>query len=554
MPEKAGQRRKTRADLPVLIGLAVIVAVAAVLRFWALKWGLPNALHDYTYHPDESFQVRSMLSILSTGLDPGFYNYPSGYMNLGALAIKIANGYGMPMENLYAPYLVARVLVAAMGALTVPVVFGIGNRLFGRAVGLLAAAIFALMPLHIVHSHFASVDVPATLWVAAAMLLAAAIYTRPTLSIYIAAGAAAGFAAGTKYNAALVIVPVVVAHFLRQDGSRPLDRVKDSRLWFALVSCVLAFFVATPGWLVWPDRFIGDANSGSGLLYELHHAATGHGFVFIDRGPGWFDILTNSIGYGLGVFLLVMSMCAVGYALLRRTRADWILLSFLVPYFVMIALSEVRFTRYALPMLPVLAVLVSRMMVGVHTVLVEQEAKFLRWVWVVGCGVVLVYTGVYAAAFLSLFSQPDPREVALHWFEENARPGATVGLPTVPWFYSPPFVPAIVGMPSRMDRYQAMSQSSFRLVTELTREWDPRVITENHPDFVVTSDYEYEDPQRLKLRDYEQFAHELNKNYDDAAVFHKNFSAFGVDFGPTECLPHDMRYMAPTIRVYRNRR
>jgi hypothetical protein len=184
---------------------------------------------------------------------------------------------------------------------------------------------------------------------------------------------------------------------------------------------------------------------------------------------------------------------------------------------------------------------------------VEQDAKFLRWAWVGLVTVIFGYTTIYALAFGGLFSQPDPRELTYQWLEREASSGTTIGLATVPWFYSPPFTPPIIGLQRRQARYESMSQSRFKLVTELGKEWDPKVITSSEPGFVVLSDYEYEDRQRLKQRDYEQFAHEVNKSYRETKVFRKSFSAFGIDFGPTECLPHDMKYMAPTLRVYRRK-
>ena len=51
-----------------------------------------------------------------------------------------------------------------MGVGTVWAVYAIGVRLWGRRAGLLAALTLAVMPLHAQHSHFLTVDVPATFW------------------------------------------------------------------------------------------------------------------------------------------------------------------------------------------------------------------------------------------------------------------------------------------------------------------------------------------------------------------------------------------------------
>jgi 4-amino-4-deoxy-L-arabinose transferase-like glycosyltransferase len=298
-----------------VVAVVLITAVAAVLRLWGIRWGLPDALHNLTYHPDEIFQIGAMAQLNSFRLmlDPGFYNYPSGYMNLGAIVIRVLEGWGMSFDD-SGYFLVARVIVAVLGIATIPLVYSAAAKLYGRAAGIIASLLIAIMPLHIVHSHFATVDVPATLWVTVAILGSAIILGRPSWKTYLWTGLAVGFAVGTKYNAALVIIPAIVAHFLREDSRPFVSRLRCRMLWIMLGAVLLGFVVSTPGNLLWPDRYWG------GFLYEMNHVATGHGLVFKGRGPGWLDVLTNSLGYGLGVFMLVMTLLSVACAFARNKR------------------------------------------------------------------------------------------------------------------------------------------------------------------------------------------------------------------------------------------
>ncbi|MBI2842093.1 MAG: glycosyltransferase family 39 protein [Armatimonadetes bacterium] len=540
------EQQKSRSwSLPALI---LTAAIAAAFRLWGIRWGFPDELHQFTYHPDEIFQVVAMLRLdpFSLRFDPGFYNYPSGYMNLGSAALKTAMGYGLNVDGtLTGAYLVARLLTASLGVLTIPIVYVAASRLSGRAVGFVAALILAIMPLHVVHSHFATVDVPSAFWVAAALLGAAAILHRPSTAAYVLAGAAAGFAMGTKYNAAFAILPVLAAHFLREDTARFRTRIRDGRVWAAIGSFAAAFFLATPGMLLVPGRYAG------GFLYEMKHAASGHGLVFEGEGPGWFSVLTNSLGYGLGILLLVIVLFSVALAVVRHKRSDLVLLSFIVPYFLLIALSKVHFARYAIPLLPPLAILAGRLMVEVQETLKEQAVPHLRFIWLVGCACVILYTSAYAVALDKLFVLPDPRDQAARWFESNVPPGAVVGLATVPWFYSPPLAPGIVGTVGRESRYDLMSESAYTLTTSPDREWDISILG---PDtrYVVVTDFEYKDPLRLKLPAVVEFFRKLERDYKQAAVFRNPLRAW-IDFGPTEMLPHDLKYMAPTVQVYRRK-
>lgn len=525
--------------------VAIITAIATAFRLIGIRWGLPNQLHDFTYHPDEVFQVGAMLRVaFITGLDPEFYSYPSGYINLGAVAMKLAVGHGMSLESMVGPYMVARIVVVLLGILTVPIIYSAGTRLYGKVCGILAAAIFAVMPLHIVHSHFATVDVPAAFWVAATMLAAAVVVEKPTLKTYLAAGIFAGFAVGTKYNVALVMFPVIAAHFAREDEKSVIKRICESKLWLAVIGFLLGFILSTPGVLVWPGKYWG------GFIFEMKHAATGHGLVFAGRVPGWFDVLTSGLGYGLGVLLLVFAVIAVGFALVRHNRSDWIILSFLLPYFVVISFSEVRFARYVIPMLPAVAILTARMMVSVHNVLREQRIRAMQGAWIVICACVVGYTSIYAAAFDRLFVQPDPREQALTWFNSRVDSGDTIGLLTVPWYYSPPFTRGIIGVVGRENRHNLMSESDFSLVTAPGVEWDWMLIERENPQYIIVSDYEIEDPMRVGLTEARKWSKDLRACYTDLVTFEKRFSALGIDFGPTSRLPHDLKYMAPTLSIY----
>ncbi len=535
-----------------LVSILLVTVVAAVARFWFLRWGLPNELHQLSYHPDEALQIGAMLRIKpgSLALDPGFYNYPAGYLNLGAVAVRVAAAWGVTMDGtLTGVYITARALTVVLGVLTIPFVFAAARRFYGDAAGLIAAIVFAIVPLHIVHSHFATVDVPATLWVAAAIFGAIVILERPTLRTYLLAGGAAGLAAGTKYNAGLVLVSVIVAHFVRTDFSGALSRIRDRRLWLSVVGFVAGLLVASPQILIKPLEY------SSKFAYETWHAGAGHGLVFEGKGSGWLDVI-NSLAYGTGPLLLLFFLMAAALAIVRRKPADWVILSFLVPYFLMIAFAKVRFARYAIPMIPPLAILCGRLITEVHSTLKDQGARIMRAGWIAACAGLIVVTSIYSVAIDRLFAPPDARDKSIEWIKTHVPKGATIGVPTVPWFYSPPYTSETTAL-SRKARYDSVSETSARYVIltspDPEDEWDPNTIRDNKPDFVVVTDFEYEDPIRLKRENATEYFALLDKWYKRSLSISRNIEVFGVCFGSAEELPHDLKYMAPTIHVYRRK-
>jgi dolichyl-phosphate-mannose-protein mannosyltransferase len=563
-PRRAQRDRRNRTIATALTVVA-IVALGGILRFQGLGWELPNALHESTYHPDELLDVRAMMRVnpfhfSASSLNPEFFDYPSGYINLGSAAIRCAQALGLHVHDNWAEaYLVARIVTATLGVLTILAVFWAGVLLYGSTVGTVAALVFAVVPLHVMHSHFATVDVPATFWLALALVGAAAIArpTEPPLRsrligsgsfrrdavVSAFAGFVAGLAGGTKYNTVLVFASIVTAHFIRHGIRNWRTFPQDRLLWISIVALVVGGVCTSPGLFFFPGEY------WQGFHYDMQKAQIGHGHVFEGRGPGWLDVLRNSMAYGLGFYLLAFALAAFLLAVVSRKRADWMLLAFLVPYFMLLASSKIRFARYSVPLIPVIAILVARFMVDVQRAL-KQTPALVRGAWAVISIAAVVYTGMYAAGISRLFVLPDPRTRAAEWFFTNVKPGTSIGMPMPPWFWSPPLATRITCTPQREARYRLTSESRYAIVSAPDSDWSRSILERNRPRYVVTSDYEFEDPLRLKLPETLDYFASLNRDYVRVKTFRNDISFLGIPFGPTTDLPHDCRYMAPTLFVY----
>ena len=139
-------------------------------------------------------------------------------------------------------YLWGRFVTAALGTATVALVYQAGLR-WGPRVGLAAAGLLAVMPMHVRESHFVLTDVPMTFAVVLTLLLSLRAAEQPTLRAFVAAGAAAGLAAGIKYNALMAFSMPLVAALAR--GARA-EHLAYPALFSAAGACVVAFFVTTP--------------------------------------------------------------------------------------------------------------------------------------------------------------------------------------------------------------------------------------------------------------------------------------------------------------------
>ncbi|HEY3413589.1 MAG TPA: glycosyltransferase family 39 protein [Armatimonadota bacterium] len=568
--------------------------VAAFLRLQGLSWGLPCARHWFSYHPDESLVLRAAanVNLFAGHLDPGFYNYGSFLIYCVSVVTQILDSWS-PLKTLPSEMarmtLVGRWEVAFFGIATVYVVYLIGNRIAGRRAGFLAATIMAVLPMHAVHSHFVTVDVPATFWVAVALYNALRYPEGRRAALW--CGIAAGIAAGTKYNAALVLLAGWAAIALSRGADRRGAGLRASEAFVAgkgrriadwvimTAATVTAFLITTPGILIAQSAFLRDFG------YEANHVRTGHGLVFVNTGPGWWYHLSTNLWQGIGAFLLLAVVIAFGvYAASPRRplfpsyvhRSSFIvhrfgpLAAFALPYFALISLAAVRFQRYDMPLLPVLAVAAGCLFAR------------LRGRWLALPAAAIVATFVLAQGAVSTMSSPggdlletgqpfrgDPRDAVNDWFVRMAPPGATIGLTREPWFFSPPFSAANGGPQTvGMFRRETGRRFNLQILGPNDSDFSPR------PDFVVISDYEYGDALRLQgVPVPERAAHfrrvplkegvpeeaaritrlwnTLVTDYELVGVWSPRQTALGISWPKRTLPPHDSFYSYPTIIVFR---
>ena len=364
--------RRLTPTLPLL----GILLLALALRVWGLGWGLPSATHYFSYHPDESIILGAAmrLNVFQGRMLPHFYNYGSLQLYLVYFANTLAYLFGSSalvitdFATQHAAwahqYLVGRWLTVAMGTGTVAVTYALGQRLWGRRTGLLAALILAVMPLHAQHSHWLTVDVPATFWATLSLFWSARLATgdpKPRRAALLA-GLFVGLAAATKYNLALMVLPLLVASLMPPVGAT--QRVALTRLAPRLLAppllgaggAIFAFLLACPGVLLDSQKFAQD------FRYEAYHVRHLPGAEFTDTGSGFVYHITRNLDAGLGLPLLLLSLASIVYAVYRRERGDGLLAAFALPYYVLIGLAVVRYARYVIPLLPILALWTGRLL------------------------------------------------------------------------------------------------------------------------------------------------------------------------------------------------
>ena len=191
--------------LPFLLCLG-----ALALRFWGIRWGLPNADHTFSYHTDETVVLLSSLQVhpLLLLLDPGHYAYGCLVPIVNGLVLDLGTWTGLvtPRPESASALLACRLVTAVLGAATCGAFSSRPESVSGgTSAGVVAGALYAVAPLAVQHAHFATVDVHATFWISLCLLQTSKILTGESKRALLWAGAFAGLSAAAKYNAGVVL-------------------------------------------------------------------------------------------------------------------------------------------------------------------------------------------------------------------------------------------------------------------------------------------------------------------------------------------------------------
>ena len=419
---------KTEGDAPAGAGPsfggivpALVMGLAVALRWWSLDFGLP----DWMARPDEA-NITSRVQVMLRGghWSPGFFEYPALFLYLlrALFALGVPGGSAADYIDDPGPWLlVSRTVSAAAGVATVALTARLGSRL-GRddvPLGWIAALLLAVAPLHVRDSHFGTTDVLGTCLVVAALLAVEELRRRPGLVRALAVGMWVGLAGATKYNLALVgvaMVPVVLA-------DRSLGWGRRTNLLLAAAAVAIATFLA-----INPYVFLDSSRFFEDFAFQAAHLRDGHG---VDLGVGWGYHLTDSLRYGLTGPVLLLGLIGVPVVFADRgNRARWLpLLVFSGIFYASLGPSRTVFFRYAMPVMPGLALLAACSLVRLATAIapIWAFARGAAPTLALALAVFAATPGAISSVHLDrLLGKRDTREQAREWLEEHVGPGEGV--------------------------------------------------------------------------------------------------------------------------------
>ena len=471
----------------------VILLLAALVRIWGIDYGLPC-----TYcRPDEDRLINTALRLSGGDLNPHYFIWPGlfFYLTRGVLeATTFLAGWiekepGLSSRALYLLHpslfhLVLRFIFCAFGVASVFFLYRLGKKMFSPATGLLAAFFLSLSFLHARDSHFAMLDIPATLLGVIFFLKAWDIYRKGRWSDYLWSGLWCGLSLGTKYYGGLLLIPLLAAHFSRPPVRAGMRRNRwfDPRFW-AAVALVVSVLAATS-----PYLFLDAGSSYRQIKEDILTSQFVEGFDLVPRvrtARGWLHHLTFSLRYALGWPLELICLLGVGYAAWRGWRgeaASRLVLAFLLPFYAALALQKSCFVRYTMLLLPFLCLAGAELIIALGS----RKRKY-AWLMI---PVVLIAVSDSAFRLVRhniLLSRPDTRMLASAWMEENIPLNSLILFPH-PLIFGRPFAsfkyPHRISLPGEEKRefLQALLPFSSRGIKYLIIDEHPLAYSELDPE------------------------------------------------------------------------
>jgi hypothetical protein len=231
-----------------------------------------------------------------------------------------------------------------------------------------------------------------------------------------------------KYPGGLAFLSLLVAHAARHPGRPAWHRLVGRDTVASAGLAVVGFALGTPFALLTPVAFL------RGVIDELREVHTVQ-FGNEADAPGYLFHLVYSLPEAMGWPAYLLAAAGLVWAVTTRGARAAVLLAFAVPYLVVIMTWSSRFERYAIPLLPTLALLAAVALVrigawlGARRSLSEWLRPRIAPAVVVSIAVLLFAPALTrVVAYHRLLGRPDTRELGSGWIVRQVPPGARIAL------------------------------------------------------------------------------------------------------------------------------
>ena len=519
--ESTAGRPFDRTSILVATALVVILVVALALRLYGINWDEGYVHSPHPDERNIIFLIEGLefptpgdlgdlLDAERSPWNPGRFAYGSFPLYLLKIAHSLIPG------DVYDVSTVGRGISALADVCVVFLTYLLGARLYGRRQGLLAAALMSLAVIHIQLSHFLTFDIVLGFTTIAALYFMHRVAVGGSLRDSVIAGVIVGLGLATKVSMAPMYLALAMAHLLYVMpalGAAEGDRNEASRriavafmgLLAAGCASLATFIIVQPYAIIDASRFVTDVTEQSEMVrrirdypYTRQYIDTAAYLYHVRQlaafGLGWplgvvawagllyaslrgmrfyYGIIYLVVGWLIPMGLLLVSTgivfiaaaSMIAYAALvatlgvrsRESRGTVLLLSWIVPYLLVTGAFQVKFTRYLIPVTPLLVLFGAQMLFHLW----EWVASYRRWLRYVVAAVMIalvVVSGLYALAYMGIYQVPHTAIRSSEWLNRNAPAESVIlmehweeGIPNLGRYEVPRLPVYETDVPSKLD-------------------------------------------------------------------------------------------------------
>ena len=403
--------------------LAAVTLVALVLRAYPL--------HVFYLHPDQEQVPRAaMQMLLAADWRPSHLGNPTGLVYTLRLAYTVAYRAGRAfgafqdkvdllaafVERPFPFYLLSRAWSCLTGVVTVVLTACLGAQLFGGAAGLLSGLFAAVSFLHVRESHYTWFDAPAVACATGAFLAAMAYRRRGNMRSLIVAGMLAALATAHRYQFAVVFLTLPAAALATGTARRSVLPLAA-----AVAAGVAVFAMVSPYTFLELSRAWRDLRAQLAVSYWRPQLAEALPFGTV-------------LGVAVGIPMCGLALIGLAAALAECPGDAVALLVPLVPYTASVLLAPRLFARYAVLLVPAIAVLAAGGVTRLSDRMGGGRARLASGLLVL---VVIADPFARSVMFDRVLAREDTRWTAGRWIVDHVPDGDGLIRPGEGWYSNP---------------------------------------------------------------------------------------------------------------------
>ncbi len=405
--------------------LLLLLIVGGFLRFYNLDWGSP-----FYFHPDERNIASSVSQMFFPGnLHPHFFAYGSFSLYLFYFTGLLLNLFSVCKNTFFdcsVPFeqaiLISRFYAAFFSTLLIPLLYLLGKELKNREVGVLAAFLTTLSVGFIQFSHFGTVETLLAFFSTVLFYCCLRYYKTKKTFFLILSGLTLGVLCSIKISSTILVITIPLTIFSLSFKAISITHIRAvflhllssiTKTFFTFFFAAIVFILTNPYVFLDFNGFRDSMRYESGVvLGTIPVFYTGE---FYGTTPVIYPLF-HSFPFLLNPLLFSLFIPSFFLFLYLTYKKKHFIYQLLICFFLLIFLSQsvvfAKWTRYLLPTLPFIYLLLSVVFFEVCHRLKEKR--------------LYLYYLLYLSSFLfavsyviTAFVQEDTRTAAASWARKN---------------------------------------------------------------------------------------------------------------------------------------